>query len=381
MISDTFNNILSLKNHIQPFIWDALYPFIIMQYIKLSPMYSIRGNFISPNRFLTNVIFCLLTAAGFVCFIYFAYASVWSINKISPFLLICFELLDILYALGFLVNAAVVIYISRVNVDLVIRLGKIQNNLKMKDNVMRRVIIENWILCFLILLYHLINTFIQIFYVFTSYVLIFLTIIIFLSWDVNIIYAARMMCLLRRQTDSWILNMKSMLNGRYSSEMFDKFNWQALLKTYLIITDSYTYCERITESPIIYHVIIAFAQFIIHIQTLIDASAYLVKGTFVFFFLFALWIIKHTVLMLLVCFESEKLYTSLKNSQVVCFGTIYGNHSDFGRLICKRLRKDAQCKLQPITARGLFTVNLTLPLNISAIVVTYMFVMLQFNFL
>nr|WCC57983.1 gustatory receptor 50.1 [Papilio polytes] len=381
-------NDFSSNNQIQSFVSEVLFPLTLMQFVSLSPKYYIRGNIISANRLLTNVTLCSITALVFVIFIYFSFLSILRIkNNITTFLFCLYLCIYSLYGLGYLVNAIVIVLESAINVDLVIRIDMIERNLKIRKIEKFRLVIENWLLCIFVIIFYFLNTYIQLFHAFTSYATIFLSIFILMPWDLNVIYSARVACLLRKQTDMWVWNMKSLLKARHLSENLENFHWQAILNAYLILTDSYSVCEKITEITIIYHVLLTFVQFIINVQTLIVVSRRniilkkSVKGFTLVPFLCILWTIKHTILLLLVCIECDKLYTSLKNSQVACLATVYENSTNTGRIACKRLRKEAQKKLQPMMAKGFFTINLTLPLQIFSIVATYTVVLLQFNFL
>nr|WCC57923.1 gustatory receptor 50.2 [Papilio memnon] len=374
MILNEINN-FSSKNQIQSFVGEVLFPLTLMQFVSLSPKYFICNNFIIPNGFLTNVILCLITAVVFVTFVYFSFLNILRIkNHITSFLFGLYVCIYSIYALGYLVNAVVVVLESSINVDLVVRIDMIERYLKIKKIEKFRLVIENWLLCIFVIFFYFLNTYVQLFYAFSSYVTIFLSIFILMPWDLNVIYSARVACLLRKQTDTWVWNMKRLLKPRHLSESLKNFHWQSLLNAYLIITGSYPVCEKITEITIIYHVIITFVQFIINIQTLIVVSFTVVP------FLCILWTVKHTILLLVICIECDMLYTSLKNSQVACLATVYENSTNIGRITCKRLRKEAKKKLQPMIAKGCFTVNLNLPLQIFSIVATYTVVLLQFNF-
>nr|WCC57922.1 gustatory receptor 50.1 [Papilio memnon] len=392
MISDEINE-FSSKNQIQSFVSEVLFPLTVMQFVSFSPKFYIRSSFVRPNGILTNFILCLITAVVFVSFGYFSYFHIKGMTSdVTDVLLYVYIFLFFIYALGYLVNAVVVVLQSPINVGLLIRIDVIERNLKIKKIEKRRLVIENWVLCIFVILFHISNSYVQFFYATASCVDISLSVFIVIPWDLNVIYSTIMVRLLRRQTDTWILNLKSLLKATHSSESFQNFHWKAILIAYLNIIDSYTICEKITEITIIYHMIITFVQFIINVQTLIVVMEFMpicnaitiifqVKSFNVVLILCILWTIKHTILLLLICIECDKLYTSLKNSQVECLATVYENCTNIGRLTCKRLRKEAEKKLQPMIAKGCFTVNLTLPLQIFSIVATYTVVLLQFNFL
>nr|WCC57984.1 gustatory receptor 50.2 [Papilio polytes] len=389
MILNEIND-FSSKHQIQSFLGEVLFPLTIMQFVSLSPKYLIRNNFVIPNGLLANVVICLITAVVFVLFAYVSYFHIIAMTSDIPVhWLYLYIFLFLVYALGYLVNSVVIVLQSHINVGLLIRIDVIDRNLKIRKIEKRRLVIENWVLCIFIILFHLSNACVQCFLASASYADTSLSMLIVIPWDLNVIYSTIMACLLRRQTDTWITNMKSLLKARHLSENFQNFHWHAILNAYLTITDSYSICEKITEITfsfhfflfqIIYHMIMTFIQFIINVQTLIVVSEG-VKSFNVVLILCVLWTIKHTVLLLLVCIECDKLYTSLKNSQVACLATVYESSTNIGHITCKRLRKEAKNKLHPMIAKGCFTVNLTLPLQIFSIVATYTVVLLQFNFL
>nr|WCC57809.1 gustatory receptor 50 [Papilio glaucus] len=383
MIYDKFNNMSLSQNYVQLFIQKVLFPLNLMQYINLCPKYCIRHNFINPNSIATNVMIFSTTAIIFLYYLYLSFEVLIQLKSVlTSYMYFLYSFLYLINGFGYLFNAILMVLKSHIHVALIIRMGMIQSKLKMNKRDKLRIVIGNWVFCFLIILFYSIICGVQFFYGFSNYMLILLSFLIVMPWDLNIIYAARMAYLLRKQTDSWISNLNDMLNARNfieGNEAKGNLRWQTILNAYLCIIEGYSICEKVTEIPIIYHVIITFIQFIINIQTLISVS--ISQNVNIVLVLCVLWTIKNAILMVSVCRECEKVYSSLKNSQIVCLNTVYKDSSDFGRQICKRLRKQAKRQLQPLCAKGWLTVDLTLPLHLFSIVATYTVVLLQFNFL
>nr|WCC57763.1 gustatory receptor 49 [Papilio dardanus] len=389
MIPSNKSNFLS-KNYIHSYIEKILLPLTITQYIILSPKYYLRHNYISPNSVFINIILCCLTVIIFICFLYFSLMFLNTIRMyITDFLCFLFYFEHSVYAIGYIFNVLFLILQSQVNVNLIINIQMINNKIEINNRVARNYLIGNWIFCFLIFLFYCLNMYVQIFHVFTTYITIILSLFMIMPWDFNIIYAARIIFLLRKQTECWIMNFNNKLNSKnqHKNNILDNYHWQATLKAYLNIIDAYSTCEEITKIPIIYHVIQTFIQFITNIQTIIQVSE---TNNYYFQFklglngmlvLCVMWTVKHSTLLTFLCWEIENLYMCLKNSQVVCLNTAYQDIPVSCRRICKQLRKEGKKRLEPMTANGLFNVNASLPLHVLSIIASYVVVLLQFNFL
>nr|WCC58034.1 gustatory receptor 49 [Papilio xuthus] len=381
------------KNHIQIDFEKVLFPLTLTQYVILSPKYYLCQNYISPNSIFTNFIIISLAMTIFISFLYFSFKYLITVQiYLNDILVFLYYFEHLIYAFGLLVNVLFLIIQSSINVELIIRIQIIINNLKINKRDTRLIIIGNWIFCFLIFLFYLMNVYVQIFHVFMNYVNIFLSIFILMPWDFNIVYAARIIYLLRKETESWIRHLKLLINAKNHREHdnLGNYHWQSILKAYLAIIDAYSTCEKITEIPlrhfffqIIYHVVLTFIQFITNVQTIIQViyERFQFKGLNSILLLCGMWTIKHAILLALLCLECENFYTCLKNSQVACLTTAYQNIPVSGRQVCKRLRKEGRKPVQPMTAKGFFQVDAALPLHLFSIVATYTVVLLQFNFL
>nr|WCC57862.1 gustatory receptor 49 [Papilio machaon] len=377
------NNFLK-KTYIQMDFEKLLFPLTLIQYIIFSPKYYLCHNYIRPNSIFTNLLIFCVTVIVTLCFLYISFQYLFAQQVyFNDFLIFLYYFENITYALGYLLNVIFLIVQSRVNVELIIRVQMIFNNLTINNRTIRTILIANWIFCFLLLLFYCMNVYVQIFHGFTTYFSIVLSIFVLMPWDFNIVYAARIIYLLRKQTESWIRHFKDIVNVKNlrENDSLRSYRWQSIFKAYLSIIDAYSACEKITEIPwfffqIIYHVILTFVQFISNVQTLIQF-----KGVNGILILCVMWTIKHAILLALLSLECEQLHTCLKNSQVACLTTAYQNVPVPGRQVCKRLRKESQKQIQPITAKGFFQVNAALPLHLFSIIATYTVVLLQFNFL
>lgn len=251
MVSEENNyNILS-KNYVHIDFEKIMFPLTLTQYFILSPKYHICQNCISPNSVFTNVILCCLTVIIFVCFLYFTFQYLIGMQMfLNDFLGFLYYLENSIYALGYLLNVVFIIVKSRVNVELIIRIQSIINNLQINNNK-QRIVLGNWIFCFLLFLFYFINAYIQMFYVFTRYVIIVLSIFVHTPWDFNILYAARILYLLRKQTENWIMHLNYMVNASVrENDTLGNYHWQSILKGYLSINDAYYTCEKITDIPV-----------------------------------------------------------------------------------------------------------------------------------
>nr|WCC57921.1 gustatory receptor 49 [Papilio memnon] len=385
MVSEENKYNILAKNYIHVDFEKVLFPLTLTQYFILSPKYYLCQNYIRPNSVFTNVILCSLTVIIFVCFLYFSFKYLIDAQVfLNDFLGFLYYLENLIYAFGYLFNGVFLIVKSRVNVELIVCIQIIINNLGINKSDKQRIIFGNWIFCFLIFLFYFLNTYIQLFHAFTTYVIMVLSIFIHMPLDFNIVYATRILYLLRKQTENWMMHLNYMLNASIEeNNTLGKYRWQSMLKGYLSIIDAYYICEKITEIPVIYHVILIFVQLIVSIQTVIQViiKIFQIKTVSWVLMLCVMWSFKHGILLAVLSLECENFFMCLKNSQVACLTTAYQNIPVSGHQVCKRLRKESRKQLQPMTAKGFFNVNAALLLNLFSIVATYVVVLLQFNFL
>ncbi|XP_068633496.1 uncharacterized protein [Battus philenor] len=183
--------------------------------------------------------------------------------------------------------------------------------------------------------------------------------IVTLTLDFNIIYASRIIKLLTKEINSWNCEFRYAIELHVNiddDENIQNSKWRSILTAYHGIIDAYCICEKIIGVPF--------------------------DLTNVILILCAMGTLKSLLLLTLISYESEFLYTSLKNAQAMCVSvSIQENWSECARVACRQLQRESKRARQAVSACGLFEVDASLPIRFLSVFATYTVVLLQFNFL
>nr|XP_037866980.1 uncharacterized protein LOC119628533 [Bombyx mori] len=129
-----------LYNNVDTDLQDMLRPLNFIQTIYLSPKYTIKDGYITPNSLFCNI----LSAAGAIVFFSICVYRILTASKIGTFegfsttLLITKYFDAILFSLGFVANAYVSIRLSHLNVLLYLKLQAIKTFVPCKK-IMQKV--------------------------------------------------------------------------------------------------------------------------------------------------------------------------------------------------------------------------------------------------
>ncbi|CAK1591357.1 unnamed protein product [Parnassius mnemosyne] len=97
--------------------------------------------------------------------------------------------------------------------------------------------------------------------------------------------------------------------------------------------------------------------------------------------MFLMWAVKNIVLLVLISFECENFFITLKNTQIVLLMSQVKECSVEERLVYKSLLRACRASSEAMSACGVVSVDAKLPLRLLSVLVTYTIVLLQFAFL
>ncbi|XP_068633492.1 uncharacterized protein [Battus philenor] len=372
-----------LNNYIKFDTQKVILPLILVQYLTLCPKYRVCCNFATPFSLKINIFLCLLTSVIFFAYCCSFFKILFEFRTLfKGYTVYVLGLQYLLFAVSYICNNVMIVKQSEINVKLLTKLQLIRNINSVDKCADRGSIVINWIFSSGLILSYLIISYVQVVYTPTPCSMMILSVIVIMPLDVSIIYAALITKLLSKEIVTWNCQLKCTFkfNANSSEDMnMQNSKWRSILNGYFTIVDAYYLCEKIIAVPIINYVMITFLQYIMNIQIIIDVRIQSINGVIV---LCVLWTSKNAFLLVLICYECEYAYITLKNAQVMCLMIPHkDNLSDFARDVCRQLQQEGKRVQQAVSALDLFVVNARLLLHFLSVVATYAVVILQFNFL
>ena len=225
-----------LHNFVDTDVQSMLFPLNLMQNILLCPKYRIKNNFIHPNN-LTSIVLTLCGGAlsiSLMCYriyVYFTFDVVkiyWKLLSISSYA----DLL--LYCFGFIVNYVANVRQTKRNMAFVLKIQDVHRFLNEKS-YSKRFIIGNWFNFILIWGFYIYIS-IHIVCHFHLSVLVLFICLTFMCFDINVVYATRILKLLSDKVHIWnIYTQRLVQMDHRDKEVYCK----RMFQTYVDILESY----------------------------------------------------------------------------------------------------------------------------------------------
>nr|WCC57794.1 gustatory receptor 32 [Papilio glaucus] len=375
-----------LDNFIETDLQMFLRPLNVLHYVFFSTKYSIRCSFITPNSRLANFI----ALCSSICFV-IAYFTVIALNdsilRLDTVLLFLLMANLFLYALGYILNSFINIVQSDIHVKLIIKIKNIKKFITSSRINYKRLIIVNWIYVIFTVMFYSIIVLIYVQHSNFEVLYLFIALLLLLT-DYNTIYMIRMNKLLRNIVDLWTSELKDeqlkiIDDGDVNEEARQKIYWDAKCKTFADIIDASYMFKELCQNSTLYHIGIFFMQLLDNIQYVIMSCTFNSVTGFLL-----LRTMKNITLLLMICFECEMLFTSLKNTKVLFLKLAADKNCTskyqvfviicIERLAYKRLLRGS--RYEPLQACGMLTVDATLPLRFLSVLASYTAVLLQIQF-
>lgn len=232
-----------LYNNVDTDLQDMLRPLNFIQTIYLSPKYTIKDGYITPNSLFCNI----LSAAGAIVFFSICVYRILTASKIGTFegfsttLLITKYFDAILFSLGFVANAYVSIRLSHLNVLLYLKLQAIKTFVPCKK-IMQKVKYYSIVLIIGLIIVRLIM---YIHFHWSLGYLSYLDLITDLgviSFDLNLVYASSIVKFLGYNLEE--LNKEILRIDEIKATMDEegsKPDWNGIRRTYLKFSEAYNY--------------------------------------------------------------------------------------------------------------------------------------------
>lgn len=231
-----FHNLITKDVH------QMCYPFHLMLTSLFSAKFNLRNSFITPNGrtyYIVMLFMVLLVTVSYSCRIYFNYTyEMVPYGELQTLTTVVFY---IYYCVCFNTLYIFSITKSQTNILLILKIQlihkSIYNNKSMKKNV-----ICNWILCLIIVFCNIvIYTCLFIFKPsYTLWDLVFDA--LFISFDVNLIYAIRIIMLLTDYVNEWKRNVELMNTGEENVTYCKK-----MVKVYETILEAFELYKKVSE--------------------------------------------------------------------------------------------------------------------------------------
>ena len=222
----------------------VLTPMHIMLVLFFCAKYNIWNHKITPNSIQYSIFSVLATLTILSSCFYFmigfsitehlmGFQYFQHLNKLYVYLLLVF---------GSFLNSCINIIQKRNNVFLVLKIQNVFRNLKIK-RVFKRFICSNWICVIVLNSFHIL----WVLYSYYNYELNVIGIGIsimsycFVSFDMTLLYAARIIKLLTEPLNNWVKNVKkSRCVGNFENERY----WNKMFEVYMEILEVYEYIEK-----------------------------------------------------------------------------------------------------------------------------------------
>ncbi|XP_050551623.1 uncharacterized protein LOC126910981 [Spodoptera frugiperda] len=173
-----------------------------------------------------------------------------------------------------------------------------------------------------------------------------------ISYNLNVVYATRVMVLLRMYLDAWIEQIKNIERSGQGDlniwrEMFNVY--QNILKAY----ESYKICFRVL------------------FQYDDTVCSVIIMG----------WITLDVLVTLTLCVQCEKFYATVEEAESTCIQFLSNiNCTDGQKYLCKRVLQMKRT-FSKISGCGLFLMDASLSIYLIGLITNYIIVLLQFAYL
>ena len=225
------------NNFVGKELQSALKPINMMQAVFFCAKYKIRGNMITKNSIFYNIM-SVLSTFTFTCCCYFFTLGFSFSDDVTGFQYIQHWARIYVYLVlvtGNLLNCWNNIIQQNNNIVFIKKIQAVFTNLNINDHF-KRFICSNWMNVLIVNFYHFA------WMIFSYFVIDFMgfgftfTNQIWITLDVNILYATRIMKLLTKPLKSWVKNVK--MSGLVEISEIDGY-WETMFEVYLEILEAY----------------------------------------------------------------------------------------------------------------------------------------------
>ncbi|CAK1591356.1 unnamed protein product [Parnassius mnemosyne] len=374
-LANPVRNEILLDNFLEADLQKFLLPLNFIQQMMFSPKYCIRYNFITPNSRIANCIYICSTFCVIITYIYIIIIDT-AILQFPSNLYVILIFNSCITTFGWITNAINNVIQSDLNIDFILKFQKIQ---KFTHITYRQFVTGNWIHVLVIILFYIV--------ICSSYAVLgglnlrwILACFPLLLADLDIIYMIRMIKFLRCNIVIWNMKLKHTYevsvihHAPLAAKRVDEGN---KMKNALIeVLDASDIYKKICSIPILYYTVLTFGQSLSNVQAVIMFSEITVVIG-----MFLMWAVKNIVLLVLISFECENFFITLKNTQIVLLMSQVKECSVEERLVYKSLLRACRASSEAMSACGVVSVDAKLPLRLLSVLVTYTIVLLQFAFL
>ncbi|KAF9816951.1 hypothetical protein SFRURICE_016832 [Spodoptera frugiperda] len=374
--------ILYLQNKLDKDMQKIIQPFNIFLTLFLSSIYKVKKNYIKPCAKNSQIIiFLIISSINLVdvCIASFT-------NKFKTFTLtfiICCSLF--LLILSYMLLMICNIYFSNNLILLILKLQEIYDTLDINKEI-RIFCIWNWILIFSVILFEvLLAILFQIATKFKISVNLINLHIVNVSYDINMLYAIRVMSLLTMLLERCV----TMIQFDIDNEEDSKDKPENVFVTFKKILDAYELynsCFRILVSShsFLYRLKIEGYQFDLYVCARlsdfdvvfsIDFFPLQIAQRTIEYFIRSLLIIQLNLSTLIsaICTYCEKFYKTQEEMQSACLQQIMDSKcSENKKYLCKQVLQLSRT-FSKISACGLFTVDASFPMPLMGVMANYIF--------
>lgn len=233
-----------LNNYIDDDMQSFLRPLELSQNLMFQSKFTIRDNFITPNGHLYNTfafVFNLLCLILSIILEKDFYVELDFLKDLIPYF-------NAFYALIFFI-CTFCLFFSNIfdcmsNIELVINMQSAIRDVKYSNDDFKNLVVFNWIFtCGVVAFYFAIDyslTFESVYFFITDMILTFM--------DLKMVYAIRIMKLLKKILNSWIENMQNsnmFLNVELEASNEKLDDWKRLMKVYHNLSDAFLSYKKV----------------------------------------------------------------------------------------------------------------------------------------
>ncbi|KAF9799863.1 hypothetical protein SFRURICE_017097 [Spodoptera frugiperda] len=364
--STTIPNGVLLGNKVGEDLQTVLKPVNLMQKILFCAKYSIRNNVITAKSYLyiiLRIIIVFLFRCISVDFEFISFKSLENdLRMLYTFL--CCSTDIILYVTGDFLDSLSIISHSRHNILLVLNIQYLFNVLQIKGEELKSLVFCSWVY---IIILNMFSISYILFYIFVSLnwsvievIMAYMTIV----FDVNIVNALILLKLIRHIIRTWIRRVE---NSR-SVGRLEHGELRTILDCYQTIQESYIIIVKVFRLMIVYYTVFTAYLSLRNVALVLLLQKLVVTGelkSILLPLLSQIWNWKNIIMLICLSVECEKFYTAMKSEDKICKNIL-------------RLQKTSYKKM---SACGLFSVDATLPLQLSSFITSYTIIFLQFAYL
>ncbi|XP_026728058.1 uncharacterized protein LOC113494109 [Trichoplusia ni] len=358
-----------------------LKPFNLMHVLFSCVQYEIRDDIVTTNHFCSGVVsfivFLIITSIfAYSIFLNFRTSTVRNHSFIVK---LGFFTKPLCSAIGFMLNYFTSI---RNRNDNVVFLSKLQTAFRLLKIDSRKQMKANWTIVVALNCFYIIYI-LYFHYGFSSFEWCTIFMVYFdILFDVNVIYASRLLDLLRCHFEVLIKKVKS---SGYIGESDNEELWIGIFNAFEDSIDAYKLLNKTFEGLIVFYTVHSFFNAVLIVTQQIEqrqVHTLSFKNSVTIAIICIVWITKTLSLLFCLNLESERFYMTTSDVRNTCILQVKSRTcSDGKKRACKNIRRVLRATFRKMNACGLFVIDASLSLYFFSLIATYCIVILQFYFL